>query len=116
MAEYDRAFELFSEMQELSTPLIFATTMLLIEEICKRRGYCPAEFLKECFEIKKEAEDFRMKEVKNITLKVGLALQRIALKLDDSTLEKIKPDLEEIEAEVIKLTVKLSDLLEGSAE
>ena len=22
----------------------------------QRRGYCPAEFLKECFEIKKEAE------------------------------------------------------------
>ena len=35
MADEDRAFELFSEMQELPTPLIFATTMMLIEEICK---------------------------------------------------------------------------------
>lgn len=107
MADEDRAFELFSEMQELPTPLIFATTMMLIEEICKRRGYCPAEFLKECFEIKKEAEDFRMKEIKATQLKIGLALQRIALKVDDATLKKIGDDLKEVEADVIKL----SDLL-----
>ena len=36
-------------------------------------------------------------------LKIGLALNRIAMLVDDSTLEKIKPSLDEIEATVLEV-------------
>ena len=53
MADEDRAFELFSEMQELPTPLIFATTMMLIEEICKGVDIVRQSFKKSVLKLKK---------------------------------------------------------------
>ena len=46
----------------------------------------------------------REKQMRESSLRIGLAIHRLVNKVDDATLKKIKPELEEIEAEVLKMT------------
>lgn len=47
---------------------------------------------------------------KDRQLRIGLALNRVAMKLDDESFEKVKADLKEIE------TLILEEIIEGEEE